>query len=591
MQKDLPTGFAVGIGLMLILPLLNYLRDAPIADFYGEWLSAVSLTVAVLFLVRTVPTTGGVSFSLFLAPLVIFVLLYVQWATGQIPYRYDWITWSAYLTLLVLAFLVGQALQARGLVLEAVARLASALIVAALINFALQLVQVAGLDKGLAPFVVPLTRSACRAYGNVGQANHATLLAWMAAFGVLYLRSVGRISWWLAVPLIVCLLLSSALTVSRMAWLFLALAMFCVFAFRAWSAQSARQRGIAAMLLAVGFLAATFISSWLLTSMGEACTTTARRLTDTQEGGLVIRLALWQQALSVWLSSPWLGTGAGLFMASVYQLQPLGTHQPLDYYTHNLVLQILAEFGIFAALAIVISALWWGISLFLHRRDLRKPDVVLLYWIGVLAIHSMLEFPLYYVHFLAMFGICIGLVLRPDWAPPAFHLPLRRLTAVLVLIVSIGCAGAMVEYRRLDRLTYLVTILMMNNFGSSPEVQEMLREAREDVLVYEPMADHALGLIIPLNGEQLPAKIAATERMLAKSPTSLATVRRIALALLAGDEATALWHAERVAMFYPRTASDIFRELERHFDKQPEMQTKVRSISHKALATRPALRW
>lgn len=591
MQKDLPTGFAVGVGLMLILPLLNYLRDAPIGDFYGEWLSAVSFAVATLFLLRRLPARGEASLTLLLVPAAAAVVLVAQAATGRIVYAYDWITWVAYLTLLVLAYLVGQALRGEQLVAETTSRLASALIVAGLVNLAAQLIQVSGYDKALAPFIVPLNENYCRATGNVGQANQATLLAWMAALGALYLNGVGKLRGWIAAVLAACMLFSSALTFSRMAWIFLFLSVLLVFSIRAWPAPSMRRRQITAALLGVGFLLATVAATGLLEQLRPVCTTVSGRLTDGGDGGLLIRLLLWRQAIDVWQSSPWLGAGVGLFMSTVYRLQPLGTHQPLDYYAHNVWLQILAELGIFVALAIVVVIARWTLGLVRHRASLQAPDAILLYWLAVLGAHSMIEFPLYYVHFLVFFGLCSGLVVRRNLSPSVARLPLRALSGVLAVIVSAGCALAVMDYRHLDRVTYLVTVLMANNFGSNPEVEEILGDARGDVIVYEPMADHALQLLTPLTPDRLEEKIRATERLISKSPVTPAILRRIALAAIAGDEETALWHARRLVMFFPRSAPDLLGDLQKHFAVDSEPAQRIERVAEAALADKPQLRW
>lgn len=591
MQKDLPTGFAVGIGLMLILPLLNYLRDAPIGDFYGEWLSAVAFAVAIVFLLPRLSARTDTSLTLLLVPAAAGAVMLLQAATGRIVYAYDWITWTAYLTLLLLAYLLGQALRGEQLVAEATNRLASALLVAGLVNLAAQLIQVASYDKALAPFIVPLPEEYCRATGNVGQANQATLLAWMAAVGALYLHGVGRLRGGIAAALVACMLLSSVLTFSRMAWVFLALAVFPVLAMRAWPAPTARRRWAIAALLAIGFVLAIGLATAVLEQLRPACATVSARLADGSDGGLLIRLLLWRQAIEVWLSSPWLGAGVGLFMAAVYRVQPLGTHQPLDYYAHNVWLQILAELGIFVALAIVVVIVRWLVGLFRLRATLQAPDSILMYWLALLAAHSAIEFPLYYVHFLVMFGLCSGLVVRPEVSAPAARLPLRALTGFLAVVVAAGCALAVIDYRRLDRVTHLVTLMMANNFGLSPEVEQILGDARRDVFVYEPMADHAVQLLTPLTADGLDEKIEATERLLNKSPVTPAILRRIALAAIDGDDETALWHARRLMMFFPRSAPELLSELQGRLEAKPEARQRIERVAELALAERPPLRW
>ncbi len=64
---------------------------------------------------------------------------------------------------------------------------------------------------------------------------------------------------------------------------------------------------------------------------------------------------------------------------------------------------------------------------------------------------------------------------------------LRALAATLSIGVAIGCVVALIDYRRVDRVVYLVTIMLANNLGSSPEVEETLEAARQDVVIIRPL--------------------------------------------------------------------------------------------------------
>jgi hypothetical protein len=427
--------------------------------------------------------------------------------------------------------------------------------------------------------------------GNVGQANQATLLAWMSIMAALYLHGVGRMRSWAMRAFVPCMVLSSALTTSRMAWLFLAMAVSIVLAMKAWPATSKRHRWLTAILLCGTFFLATVAWSVLQSSMSDACTTALERLTNTASVGYAMRLELWRQAIEVWMSSPVLGGGAGLFMAKAYALQSLGAHQPLDYYAHNVWIQILAELGLFAALAIAATFLLWVVSLIRQRESLTASDSVLLFWLGALGVHSTLEFPLYYVHFLVLFGLCAGLLIRPQWALPTLELRLRAFVATLSIGVAIGCVAALVDYRRVDRVVYLVTIMLQNNFGMSPESHDALEAAGQSVLIFRPLADHSVGLLMPLNENEIGEKIEATQRLIEKSPTAWTVIRRIALALIAHDEATAVWHAQRLVTFYPQAAPQLFEDLERRFERSPELQVRARKVVSQALAGAPTPRW
>ena len=105
---------------------------------------------------------------------------------------------------------------------------------------------------------------------------------------------------------------------------------------------------------------------------------------------------MWRQAIDVRRTSPWIGVGAFNFLPTVYAIEPPGVHRPLETYAHNLVLQILAEFGLVGAGALLATALLWLKPLIAARRDLQSADALLLVWVGIVAAHALLEFSLWY---------------------------------------------------------------------------------------------------------------------------------------------------------------------------------------------------
>ena len=144
----------------------------------------------------------------------------------------------------------------------------------------------------------------------------------------------------------------------------------------------------------------------------DSGTNTVQRMLAYNGGGDTggsIRLYLWHEALLMFLQFPLLGVGFGQFAWHHFQLLPLlqaSNISGLYNNAHNLVFQLAAEAGIAGLLALFVSvgnlvlrpppcapsaAHWWGYAA-----------------LGVLAIHSLLEYPLWYTYFLAVAAILLG---------------------------------------------------------------------------------------------------------------------------------------------------------------------------------------
>lgn len=306
---------------------------------------------------------------------------------------------------------------------------------------------------------------------------------------------------------------------------------------------------------------------------------------------MLVRLELWRQAIDVWHTSPWIGVGAFNFLPTVYATESLNVHRPLDTYAHNVVLQILAEFGIVGAGALGTVALLWLRRLFVRRRELQATDAVILLWLGIISVHAVLEFPLSYTYFLLIFCLSLGMILRPEWTQSAARLPLRAPMLGLVLCLLACAAVLFSDYRKLDRLFWLEDQRGAFAAAPTPEVRALVTAAAADVEVFRVQADHLLGLSEPINKDDLPRKIADADRLLAQSPQPIVSVRRIVLAILAEDPDTARWHLQRLFGFFPHDADMMAATLRTFVDRRPEEFAMLGPIIDEELARRPAPRW
>jgi len=128
------------------------------------------------------------------------------------------------------------------------------------------------------------------------------------------------------------------------------------------------------------------------------------------------RFAIWSNTLALIAQHPWLGVGFGEFNFA-WSLTPF-PHRPIAFFdhTHNLPLQFAVELGLPLAalvLALLLYALWRAFDA-CRRADARSAPMLRAAFMMVLmmAVHSQLEYPLWYAYFLLptafAFGFCLG---------------------------------------------------------------------------------------------------------------------------------------------------------------------------------------
>jgi O-antigen ligase len=588
-HRTLFSAFAVALGLSVLGGFLSFLREPPSADFHGEWASLVFFCVAACFIAPVLPKRIGVDPWLLALPVALAVLIALQSALGSYGYWQVPAFWLGYLALAVLSLLLGQALRAAGLAAETTSRIAWALVIAALLNCGAQLVQTVHHVETFAPFVVRLVY--CRPYGNLAQANQAATLAWLGIAATTFLYGSRRLPSPLALPMLAVLLVGAALSASRMSWLFLGLLVAAILLLRSWPAPNRRARIMTAALLSAALVTATLGVAPALEQIGPTCVSGLDRLADRAESGMVVRLEIWRQAIDAWRTSPWIGVGAFGFAPTVYAIESFDAHRPLDQYAHNLLLQILAEFGLVGALVLVAVGLVLAVGIVRSRRSLEPPDALLLVIVGIIGIHSMLEFPLWYTYFLWPACVAIGILRRQG---PRRAWPLLR-PAMPIIFIAGSLLGAsawlLQDFRQLDRLFWLEDYRRAFQAGPTPEVRALMEGAGRDVILFKVKADVLAGLSEPVNRDDLKRKIAEADRILAQHPNPAIMGKRVALAILDNDEATARLHLRRMLGFFPKDAERLTEPLRLFVEYRPGEFSSLGPLLDQELALRPRSKW
>jgi O-antigen ligase len=121
------------------------------------------------------------------------------------------------------------------------------------------------------------------------------------------------------------------------------------------------------------------------------------------------RLEIWRGMRRLIEASPWIGVGHGNLNYAYFLAEIPNRLTFALYNAHNVVLQIAVEHGI-AMTCLWLGAVFWVI--WLTRHAWREPLArLILVFLTLMAIHSLLEFPLWYTSFLYPTAFALGWLL------------------------------------------------------------------------------------------------------------------------------------------------------------------------------------
>lgn len=279
-------------------------------------------------------------------PFLVYAAANVLWVT---PVKWlGWIDWFGWFQAIAVTWIALDLVKSRGLRRALWATLAAAgigaVVLAAYQRFSdpqwlmlgrLQVEQYAGRSSG--PFGIPNSLA-------------ALLLLLLPACGALAVRprasAVERVFFgWTTLVL----LFGLALTISRGAWLGLAIALMSWPLLRPQGTWRSRLQGAAAAALLAGLAAGlTYATSERVRGRVDAL---------IAERGERSRLILWRAGWTMVQERPWLGTGAGSFNTEFERHRPEGFLQE-PMWTHNDYLNTLSDYGV-VGMALLVGPLLW----------------------------------------------------------------------------------------------------------------------------------------------------------------------------------------------------------------------------------------
>lgn len=424
-----------------------------------------------------------------------------------------------------LAFGVGRAaFSQRGLTQA----LMSALVLAMVFNVAACWIQFFNFERAFDPLV---NYSTGRPFGNLRQPNHLASFALMGLLAVWW-RHLRRLDAHSVTATLAALAYSGvALSGSRTGLLSTAAVAVVLLLLRGrasrfeWCVFVAGPLWTGLMVLALPSIG------------GEAQTAVTR----TGSAWWSHRLAYGREAWELALRHPLLGVGWGELGRARFEQLPPNPGLPNTENAHNLLLHLLAELG-FAGAAVVLLPVASVLANQLSSRAAASGSAEASdrtwAWLllTVVGLHSMVEFPLWYLPFLVPTAFAVGLL--TGRMPSATGRTLPGLGVALL-------AGALL----------LCTVLVLVDYSRASKAYELAGASAarplKQSLLFERIADRALVEQAMLAGGDNAALLAATARLLSNGPNPLILHVRLAALCGAGRQAEAWVLAKRFKALFP----------------------------------------
>ncbi len=518
-------------GSLCLLPFIVPYHQAPIWSFQSEWL-ALTLGVAASLCLLSQPRSNRTRPSGLVWLLLFALLVAVRAAGSSLAYPQQGILGGLYVLFAALMVWLGAQLRDR-LDAEAVVRtLATCLIAGALLNALAGVIQFHGRPTWLEDFVTELRSR--RVYGNIAQANLYSNYLALGAISVIYLASRRALRPAFAYACVIVLAYAAELAGSRIAMVYALWPALLALALPL-NTPETRQLRRTALICAVLMAGTLALASGFNTLFwtGESVESGVARLLQTQPPGPDPRIGIWKVAVTIFLGAPWFGVGIGEFPGAAFRsgLDPSFNAQGSIWTSpHNLALHLLAETGITGFLLIAAFAGTWFLGA-LRTHRLRPSTVT--WWaiacIGVQFGHSMLEFPLWFAHFLGLTALLMGALSAPGQRRSTSPMGMNGGMIMISLILASALLLTLRDYVRLDSTRITGTTLTLASAQQATEDAATMAALGESLLA--PTADYWKVQKAQIDRHDLKAKLASSGRAIRLFPgPSIVTRHAIFLA-------------------------------------------------------------
>lgn len=413
-----------------------------------------------------------------------------------------------------------------------------------LINVAVAWIQFFDLEGALYPLVS--INESFRPYGNLRQPNHLATYSVLGLVGVWWLFRSTHLSLHWATSLALFAVTGVALSGSRTGFIELSIISLMLMMWR----RTAR-RGEFVVFVLTPLWALAWVE--LLQLVAPLLSVTIDGMRGREMASVPIRFTYWKEAWTLASMNPVAGVGWGNMGGARLMELPYIPGLPNTDNVHNTALQLLAETG-FATTALVLLPVAW--SLWRRPPWCVGSDGARWAWlvIALLGLHSMLEYPLWYMNFLIPAALAFGLHMASNAdgsASPASAVLKKGCTRVVAALLVVASAAAFADYAR-------VASVFKDDGRASSDIQEVA--AIQNTVLFRHYADRAVVERVTLTPENAASMLAVTQRLLNQGPNPIVMWTRLEALCRTGHTLQARELAEQYELIFPSAYAE-FRQI------------------------------
>ncbi|MBC3931212.1 PglL family O-oligosaccharyltransferase [Undibacterium curvum] len=433
---------ALPFALGMVIAFLTPVHLHPLRSYFNDLAIILGLIVSVWMAAGNAGFRWRVN-AIAAGFAAMLLLIWLQYGLANHQAWYDLLLPSVYFVLAAFAVMLGagcgdytEQSDRLGLIL------AIAFLLTGLLSVLIQVVQSMGWYLG--PLLMYMGKSGVfqRPYANLAQPNQLALVLSFSLAACWFLYREARLGRGLALMFSLILLTGLVITQSRIGWIIVP-AFALVLALR----DAAGRRLHPAVV--VGLLAAYLAAVLLLPKLVAAAGLSGASVIDHVVGSRSERLGLWKQALQLAQTHPW--TGVGWFGFGAGQVQIAADLPSTTYaeHAHNLLLNFAAEMGFPVTIIMAAGLLCWC-----WLTCIRTTQSPFVRFAGLCliaaAVHSMVEFPLWYAYILLPLAFIMGMLHQRRWPVSGYAVP-AVFPRMLVLCALMAAALLTWDYLRVVR--------------------------------------------------------------------------------------------------------------------------------------------
>lgn len=378
-----------------------------------------------------------------------------------------------------------------------------------------------------------------RPFANVAQPNLLSTLLIVGLFSILYLYENKKIQNFTASLSTFFILFGIALTFSRTAWLF-SIVFFVWWLLKKWQLKySPRLKNIYLIM----WLSVFYIYLLLIPFVAEKVgLLSAIDVVSRSTSGLE-RIGMWQQLLAIIIQSP--NFGYGWTQLNVAQMSAVGMslEHPIWGYSHNVFLDFLVWNGIYVGGLLVVLILYF---LLFNAIKVRSIDsVILMSVVGVVVLHSMLEYPFAYAFFLFPLAFMLGFCYRNNIDTNNSFIQNSILFKGLSYIVVALIFLTGYEYQKISKVYEL-----MRYENVQLRVKDNQIEPKKSYLVLEGIHEYIWFVRYPLDKKMSELELERAKKVTYSKPEQPVLYRYMQILILNGELEQAHYILERYNVFF-----------------------------------------